>query len=131
MLILLSASKKKMGSFVTPVIPQRNVNIFSVESNAFKYGSLTMTAYPSFKREGGAFVGSSELASFLVAYTESTAFTYSRSISNSAYVSYQDASFLYFTNNFEPAFIVSSQVAGVILPPGQVQPAFLVSSSTN
>lgn len=127
MLILLSASKKKMGSFMTPVTPQSNVNVFYVEANAFKYGNLTMTAYPSFKIDGGAFVGASELASSLFAYTESSAFTYSRSISNSAYVSYQDASFLYFGKNVEKAFNVSSQVAGLIMAPGQVEKAFSAS----
>lgn len=127
MLILLSASKKKMGSFVTPTTPQSNVNIFSVEANGFKYGALTMTAFPSFKRDGGAFVGASELASSLVAYTESTAFTYSRTISSSAYVSYQDASFLYFGKTVERAFTVSSQVSGLIMAPGQVEKAFSLS----
>lgn len=119
MLILLSASKKKIGSFVTPSTPQPTVNVFSTDSSAFKYGSYTMTVFPSFKKDGGAFVGGAGtdiVPSVLPFYTSATAFKFSTLVRKSAVVSYKDASAFYYTQNATKSFNLGSESLGLMYP---------------
>ena len=128
MLILLSASKKRMGSFVTPALTDSNVKVFSVESNAFKYGLMTYSVYPSFRKDGGMFVGPDvDVSAIFVASTESTAFTFSRVVAPSSKVSYKDAAAMYYSQSFNKSFTVQPKDTGLILANKSFDPAFMVS----
>ena len=128
MLILLSASKKRMGSFVTPALTDSNVKVFSVESNAFKYGPMTYSVYPSFRKDGGMFVGPDvDVSAIFVASTESTAFTFSRVVAPSSKVSYKDAGAMYYSQSFNKSFMVQPKDTGIMLANKSFVPAFMVS----
>lgn len=128
MLILLSASKKRFGSFVTPALTDGNVKVFSVEPRAFKYGPMTYSVYTSFRKDGGMFVGPDvDVSAIFVASTESTAFTFSRVVAPSSKVSYKEASVMYYSSNFNKSFTVQSKDTGVILANKSFEPAFMVS----
>lgn len=128
MLILLSASKKRMGSFVTPTLTDSNVKVFSVESNAFKYGPMTYSVYPSFRKDGGMFVGPDvDVSAIFVASTESTAFTFSRVVAPSSKVSYKDAGAMYYSQSFNKSFTVQPKDTGIMLANKSFDPAFMVS----
>lgn len=117
MLILLSASKKKLGSFVTPTTSTTSVNVYSTDSSAFKYGNYTLTVFPSFKKDGGAFVGpSNDVSSIFLASTPASAFTFQSIASSSALVSYKDAGALYYSGTFAKTFQVLPKASGLFIP---------------
>jgi hypothetical protein len=127
MLILLSASKKRFGSFVTPALTDGNVKVFSVEPRAFKYGPMTYSVYTSFRKDGGMFVWPNvNVSAIFVASTESTAFTFSRVVAPSSKVSFKNASALYFSQNFNKSFTVQPKDTGLILANKAFEPAFMV-----
>ena len=128
MLILLSASKKRFGSFVTPALTDGNVKVFSVEPRAFKYGPMTYSVYTSFRKDGGMFVWPNvNVSAIFVASTESTAFTFSRVVAPSSKVSFKNAAALYFSQNFNKSFTVQPKDTGIILANKSFDPAFMVS----
>ncbi len=93
MLVLLSASKKKIGSFITPTATPSSTVSF-VDSNAFKYGFYGASINASGSRIDG-FIPGWNLTSVKLSYNSSDSFVFSRPIFASTNVSSKDASFIY------------------------------------
>ncbi len=93
MLILLSASKKKIGSFITPV-ESISTQVSFVDAASFKYGFYGSSIFASGAKIDG-FIPGYHLSSTLTSFYSADAFKYSSVLESSSYVSYRDASFLY------------------------------------
>lgn len=124
MLVLLSASKKKMGSFITPTPEPVSTKISSVASNAFRWGYYGGTALPSFYKYGGAFIfgntsGSTKVSSFVA-----NSFVYSKSLTDSTKVTYKDSSILFYSKTTSPGFKMYSTAIGMLNPTAYTNAAF-------
>ena len=126
MLLLLSAAKKKFGTFITPA-GSGSTTVSFWAANAFTYGPITYSVSPSGKLDGGAFVAFESDAVKISSYG-ANAFTYEVIPQASAIVSSVDASFFNPTKNPTKAFKLDIPTfGGFVYAPSTVTRAFKVT----
>lgn len=101
MLVFLSASKKKVSSFVTPTVSY-SVNVGSVSADSFIFGYKNTSILTSSKKDA-AFSAGSLVPSANVYYVGASAFASSMSSATSSVkISTMDSAYLYASSTFDP-----------------------------
>lgn len=101
MLVFLSASKKKVSSFVTPTVSY-SVNVGSVSADSFIFGYKNTSILTSSKRDA-AFSAGALVPSANVYYVGASAFAASMSgATPSVKVSTMDSAYMYASSSFDP-----------------------------
>ena len=124
MLVLLSASKKRMGSFITPTPEPISTKISSVASNAFKWGNYYGAALPSFHKYGGAFIFGNSSGSAKVSSFVADSFVFSKTLVPVSTVTYKDSSILFYSKTTMPGFTMNSRAIGMMKPSAVTNAAF-------
>jgi hypothetical protein len=126
MLILLSASKNRIGSFVTPTILAYSANITSNASNAFKYGNFLNSTLASFQKGGSYFTYSDLVSSIQVSAIESYSFKFGQVLQSSSKISSVPAWYLFYPKTPTKAFMTSNGILGLFISPKTAEPGFVL-----
>ena len=125
MLILLSASKNRIGSFITPTITY-SVNISANASNNFKYGNFLTSTLASYQKGGSYFSYGDLFSSINISSIESYGFKFGKILENSSKISSIPSWYIFYTKNPTKAFKVSNGILGMFISPKSAEKTFVL-----
>ena len=126
MLILLSASKNRIGSFVTPTSFAYSVNISANASNAFKYGNFLTSSLVSYQKNGAFFSYGELFSSIKVSSIAGMSFRFGKTLASSSKISSIPAWYLFYPKTARKAFTTTNGVLGLFISPKIVEKGFVL-----